>query len=551
MIFQKILKFINKETSGLHQAAYLLGLFSIASQVLGLLRDRLLATTFGAGHALDIYYASFRIPDFIFITVGSMVSVSVLIPFLVEKMKSGEDAGKKFINNIFLFFFLIIVVTSTIVFIFLNPLSSALFPGFNGEELNQLVALTRVMLLSPIFLGLSNIFGTLTQTYKRFLLYALCPILYNGGIIVGILFFYPIFGLIGLVYGVILGSILHFAIQIPFIIENKFLPKLHFNFNFPEIKKVLLMSIPRTLTLASDSISVMFLLSFASLMTAGSIAIFNFSYNLESFLLTAVGVSYSLAAFPVLIKLHSEGKTAEFSEQTVSTAKHVIFWSIPIATLFIILRVPIVQTILGAGQFNQDQTNLTAAALAAFVISIACQNLTLLFVRAYYAVGNTLKPFIAKFLNALTTILLGYLFMKYYEQSIPFQQLLGNLFGIKNLAGAIVLTLPLGWSVGEILNTIALWFVFERDFRHFSKPVLYSLLQVVVASAGIGLVAYIGLPIFGQFFNLQTSLGAFLQGFCAGMISIFVGIGLFILMKNSELLEAWKLIRRKIFRQRA
>ena len=111
---------INREVAGLHQAAYLLAFFAIASQVLALVRDRLLASYFGAGQTLDIYYASFRIPDFIFITVGSMVSVSVLIPFLVEKTKGGQEEGRKFIGNIFTFFFPLIVAVSLVAF-FLVP----------------------------------------------------------------------------------------------------------------------------------------------------------------------------------------------------------------------------------------------------------------------------------------------------------------------------------------------------------------------------------------------------------------------------------------------
>ena len=102
---KRFFSLINTEVSGLHQAAYLLAIFAIASHLLALVRDRLLTANFGAGHELDLYYAAFRIPDFIFITVGSLVSVSVLIPFLVEKMKEGPEEGKKFIGNIFTFFF--------------------------------------------------------------------------------------------------------------------------------------------------------------------------------------------------------------------------------------------------------------------------------------------------------------------------------------------------------------------------------------------------------------------------------------------------------------
>jgi putative peptidoglycan lipid II flippase len=408
-------RLINKEISGLHQAAYLLGFFAITAQVLALIRDRLLAASFGAGQTLDLYYAAFRIPDFIFITVGSMVSVSVLIPFLMDKIKDGPEEGRRFIGNIFTFFFLLIVIFCGIAFFIIPLLSKLLFPGFAGDDLAKVVMLSRVLLLSPILLGLSNIFGTLTQAYKRFFAYSLSPILYNLGIIVGVLFLYPRFGIIGLAYGVIFGAFMHFAIQLPFVFESGLTPKIHWKFDLKEIKKVLFVSVPRTFTLGSDNISVIFLLSFASLMATGSIAIFNFSYNLQSVLLSVIGVSYSLAAFPILIKYFIDGETKKFAEQTIVSAKHIIFWSIPCAVLFIVLRAQIVRVILGAGRFNWDQTRLTAAALAIFVASVVFQNITLLFVRAYYATGNTKKPFIAKFINAATTVIFGYLFMVIYE----------------------------------------------------------------------------------------------------------------------------------------
>jgi putative peptidoglycan lipid II flippase len=102
---KRFLNFISREIGGLHEAAYLLGAFAVVSQILALVRDRLLAYKFGATHALDIYYAAFRIPDFIFVAIASMVSISVLIPFLMEKIDSGEKEAKEFIDAIFSVFF--------------------------------------------------------------------------------------------------------------------------------------------------------------------------------------------------------------------------------------------------------------------------------------------------------------------------------------------------------------------------------------------------------------------------------------------------------------
>jgi len=545
----KFLRILHTEVRGLHQAAYLLAGFALLSQVLALVRDRLLAASFGATGTLDVYYASFRIPDFIFITVGSMVSISVLIPFLMDKIKSGQEDGKKFISNVFSFFFLLIVVSGIIAFFLVPFLSKFLFPGFTGDKLSEVIVLTRILLLSPIFLGLSNILGTLTQAYRRFFLYAVSPILYNLGIIVGVLFLYPIFGLPGLAYGVIIGAILHFAIQIPFIIETGLFPKLHFRFDFKEIRRVLFISIPRTLTLGSDSISIIFLLSFASLLTAGSIAVFNFSYNLQSVPLSVIGVSYSLAAFPMLIKFFSSGEKDKFAEQSIASAKHIIFWSVPIVVLFVVLRAQIVRTILGSGQFNWSDTRLTAAALAIFAMSLVFQNLTMLFVRAYYAVGKTRKPFIAKFINATTTVLFGYGFMLAYMRYPMFKDFLESLFKVQGISGSIILTLPLGWSIGEVINAVALWFVFEKDFKGFSRPVIKTFIQVLGSSFVMGIVAYLSLDVFDNIFNINTTIGIFLQGFISGVIGIGFAVLVLIIFRNQELSDVWQTLKDKIWKK--
>lgn len=545
----RILRILHTEIRGLHQAAYLLAGFAFLSQILALVRDRLLAASFGASSSLDVYYAAFRIPDFIFITVGSMVSISVLIPFLMDKMKSGQDEGKTFISNIFSFFFFLIVVSGIIAFFLIPFLSKFLFPGFSGQKLEQTIDLTRILLLSPIFLGLSNILGTLTQAFRRFFLYALSPILYNLGIIAGVLFLYPKFGLVGLAYGVIFGAILHFVIQIPFVVEAGFFPKLRFKFDFVEIKKVLLISIPRTFTLGSDSISIIFLLSFASFMTVGSIAVFNFSYNLQSVPLSIIGVSYSLAAFPVLIKFFSNGEKEKFAEQSIASAKHIIFWSVPVVVLFVVLRAQIVRTILGSGQFNWSDTRLTAAALAAFAISLVFQNLTMLFVRAYYAVGRTKTPFIAKFINAVTTVLFGYAFMLAFMYFPIFKYFLESLFKIQDIPGSIIITLPLGWSIGEVLNSVALWFVFEKDFKGFSRPVLKTFLQTLASSFVMGYVAYFFLGVFDDVFNINTTIGVFMQGLLSGVIGIAFGVLVLLLLKNQELGDVWQTLRGRIWKK--
>lgn len=218
MMVKRFLNLLNSEISGLHQAAYLLGFFAICSQILALFRDRILAASFGAGDTLDLYYSAFRIPDILFVTVASIVSVSVLIPFLMERFEKGQVEAKEFIDTVFSFFFLFMLVVATLAFFTAPYFMAKLFPNFaNTDSFGELVTLTRILLLSPAFLGFSNLLASVTQMNRRFFIYAVSPVVYNIGIILGILFLYPSFGLAGLGWGVALGAFFHFAIQIPFV----------------------------------------------------------------------------------------------------------------------------------------------------------------------------------------------------------------------------------------------------------------------------------------------------------------------------------------------
>jgi len=546
---KKLFTFISKEVDGVHQAAYLLGFFTIGSQLLALLRDRLLAGTFGAGRELDIYYASFRIPDFIFVSVGSLVSISVLIPFLVEHLKKGKESGRLFVDNIFSFFFLVIIVVAVTAYFVVPYFANYIFPGFAGDDLSKLISLTRILLLSPIFLGFSNLLGTLTQAYKRFFLYALSPILYNIGIIVGIIFLYPIYGLEGLVYGVIFGAILHCFVQIPFIISQGLFPRFRLKYDFASILKVLAVSLPRTLTLSSDHLVMLVFIAFASMMTVGSISVFNFSYNLQSVPIAIIGVSYSLAVFPTLVRLFSAGNIKKFLEEVLMSARHIVFWSMPILILFVVLRAQIVRTILGAGAFNWSDTRLTAAALAIFVGALVFQNLTLLFIRAYYAMGNTKKPLIANMSTALLSIIFAYFGIILFNQSILFRDFLESLLKVGSLDGSVILILPLAYAFGKFLNAIVLWVMFQLDFKNFSRPLVRTFSESLFASLIMGYISYLSLNVFDKVFDLETTVGIFLQGFVSGIIGIVGFVVVLIFLKNQELSQVWGTFRSRMWKK--
>lgn len=544
---RKLFNALNKEIVSVHGIAYLLGFFAFLAQILALLRDRLLAATFGAGKALDIYYAAFRIPDLIFVTVASLVSISILVP-IFSKKKDDLESFKKLVDSIFTFFCIVILIVAIIAFFLIPFFAPKFFPGISDTDASTLILMSRILLLSPILLGLSNFFASIVQIHNRFFLYALSPILYNIGIIFGIFFLYPKFGLYGLAVGVILGAALHAFIQLPFLFKESIVPRPRSKIDLKEVGKIVAISVPRTITLSTGSISVFFLLSLASIIGVGAISIFNFSFNLQTGPLSIIGVSYASAVFPLLSKLFAEGKREEFLQKMISVTKHIFFWSLPACALFIVLRAQIVRVVLGAGEFSWADTRLTAAALAIFTFSMIPQSLILLFVRAFYSEGKTWKPLLINIISMLATIAFAYALIDVYDRSLIFKYFMERLFRIEDVSGSAVMMLALAYSFGITLNTLLHWIAFEKEFPSYTKSVAKNIFQCFSAAVIMGLVAYKMLDIFANIFNINTFLGIFFQGLFSGFIGFVAGLLILLLLKNKELAEVSRTLHQKIWK---
>ncbi|MCK5285993.1 MAG: oligosaccharide flippase family protein [Candidatus Pacebacteria bacterium] len=531
-MIKRVFNFLDKDISGLHKAAYILSFSAFLTQLLALLRDRILAHTFGAGEILDIYYSAFRIPDFIFITTASVVSISVLIPFLSQE--KDMDKARNFMSEVFSVFLVLILFVSVIAFFLMPKITSFVFGGFSTDMLDQVVLLSRIMLLSPILLGLSNFFTSIIQTKNKFFIYALSPLLYNIGIILGILLYYPIWGISGLALGVITGAFLHLIIQLPSIYKLKFIPKFTLKINFERIKDIIRLSFPRTLAVSSSSIAVLVLISIATYMREGSVAIFSFSYALQAVPLSIVGISYTTAAFPMLSKISIE-KKGEFMRQVGITAKHILFWTIPAMVLFFVLRAQIVRTVLGSGEFSWVDTRLTAACLALFAISIPAQSLILFFVRGYYAAGITKRPVLINMFSSIFIITLAF-FFKWFFTIFPFLLSgLGTMLKIEDISNIQVIILPLSFAIATIINIFLLYFFIQKDFQYLSKDLSRGFFQICIASLAMGIVAYFSLKVWDNVFDLNTLFGIFLQGLLSGLTGIVVWIISLKILDNNEM----------------
>jgi putative peptidoglycan lipid II flippase len=545
----KILRIFTKESGSISQAALLLGCLTFLSQVLALFRDRSFAHFIGPSPTLDAYYAAFRVPDLIFICIASLASITVIIPFIIARMDGDKvtPLARKYLNDVFTAFFFLMTIVALGAFLLMPYLAHFIAPGFTPIYQTKVVWLSRIMLLSPILMGLSNLFGTVTQLFHKFFIYSLSPILYNLGIILGVIFLYPIFGVYGLAIGVAFGALMHFGIQALAAHSCGFTPKFSFAINFKDIKNAAFISLPRTLGMAFNNISLICIIALASFLKSGSISVFNFAFNLQSVPLNIIGISYAVAAFPTLTKTYTTGKKEEFKKHLKSTARAIVFWSLPVIFLFIVVRAQIVRVILGSGSFSWDNTRLTAACLAIFSLSILAQGMITLLSRSYYATGDTKRPLIVNFLCSVLIIILSYFFTFLFKNVLIFHYFIESLLKVNDIPGTEILMLPLAYSVGTILNFILHWIFVKRDFMPNESFIAKTFFQSLGASFFLGLVSYLSLNILSPVFGTTTFLGVFFQGFISGILGIMVAFVVLYLLKNEELIDIIKTLKTKFW----
>jgi putative peptidoglycan lipid II flippase len=537
---------ISREVRGMHEAAYLLAGFALASQALALVRDRLLAGQFGASHTLDLYYAAFRIPDFLFATVASLLSLYALLPVLSRLEQRDSRQAISFLRSTLLVFFAGMALIAGVLYFLAPTLVSLIAPGIASDPMSrmQLITLVQILLLQPIFLGASNIVAALTQLRNRFFLYAVSPLLYNLGIIIGILGFYPSMGLAGLGWGVVLGACMHLLLQLPFFFAEKSSPLAKGEFT-PAFIEVLKLSVPRTLALASGQLSLLALVALASLFATGSIAIFTFAWNLQSVPLAIIGVSYSVAAFPTLARFHAAGNRAEFVRHIEEALRHMLFWSIPAIALMVVLRAQIVRIVLGSGEFDWSATRLTAAALALFILSLAAQSISLLIARAYYAAGRTRTPLMLGLLALVVTVASSGLFVFLFHVSADFRYFIEALMRVSDIGGTTVLMLALGYTVGSVAQCGIGMACLARDFGVSYAPFKKLMFQSVSSSIIGGAAAYAALTLAGNLVDINTVVGIVAQGAFGGIVGAGAIIVMLILLRNKELSEAMAAFRKR------
>ena len=541
----------------------------MVSRILGVLRDRILAGKFGAGDELDIYFAAFRIPDLIYslLVVGALTAgfIPVFTSYwngrkkelcdchfeasdsepknlispgsgdpspaaqddktVRRDNKGGDDEAWYLANSILNIMALGLIIACGIGVVFAKQIIPLIAPGFNPEKISMTASLTRIIFLSPIFLGISGVFSGILQSFKNFLTFALAPILYNLGIIFGALFLTNYFGLYGLALGVILGAFLHMLIQIPPAIYSGFRYKPVFNLAHEGVKRIGKLMLPRTLSLGVSQLNFIAMTFIASTLAAGSIAVFNFAYNIYALPFGIIAVSYAVASFPSLTESAVKKDWQGYAHNFSSTFRQILFFIIPASVFLIVLRAQLVRVILGAGKFDWSDTILTIESLQYLALGLFADSLILLMIRGFFALEDTVTPAVISLVGTFVRLAGALVFVKYFSVS----------------------GLALGYAIGSIITMILLWIFLEEKVGDLKQnEIIGAGFKILLSSAVAGLATYGMLYLVAPLVNMQTFVGIFIQGLSAGLVGIAVYAVVGLLIKSQEMFSFWQAVTQRL-----
>lgn len=401
-------KILTQKTETLEKAAFILAFLTLGAQVLAIVRNKIFTTTFGASLELDIYFAAFKIPDMIFLLTGTLISSFILIPFFT-KLEINKKKLQNFINKVFFSFLLLIIIISSIVFIFVPQIAQIFFSGFQGDAMCLFIDTTRILLLIPIFFGLANLFIGLNQKYGFFISSALTGVLYNISIILGTLFLFPIFGLLGVIIGVVIGSILYLAVQLPTIFKKKLFPKKILFFSKTESWEILRIAGPRSLALVIADLILVFMIIRAATFEEGSVVIISLVISIFMVPINLIVLTYSSAAFPKMTEYFFQDNLIKFKEFVRSVFSRVFFFGFPIFFFFLFYSNITVGFLLGSEKFAWPEINTTALLISILAFVIIFKSILIILIRIFYAIGKTWFALLSNFIILIIFLIIYYI----------------------------------------------------------------------------------------------------------------------------------------------
>lgn len=480
-----------------------------AAKGVSLLQLVVIVPTFGIGSEWDAYATANRIPELIFTLIAGGALAHAFIPIFTEYLAQGDKDGawrvaSHVINTVFLTTFTL----SVIVFVFAPWLvANVAASGFDAATQAQTVELMRLLLVTTLIFSVSGIVMGILQSHQHFLLPALAPIMFDVGILFGVVFLLRPFGVHGIALGAIIGAVLHFAIQVPGLIRFRAKWTRELGWRDPALRRVLVLLPPRVAGLGVFSLNFIIMNNIASRLGTGSVSALDWGWRLMQIPQTLVGTAMGTVIFPTLAALSGAGDEHGKRDAMSGALRFILVVCIPSAIGLVLIGRPAI-SLLEGGAFNSQSTLLVYSTLQAFSLGLIVHSILEVVARSFYADKDTLTPLWAALGGAAINFVLAFTLSRvaYAESSISAYPIISTTFApigfhpeFGNVAG-----LALANSLGTTFEIIVLLVLLRQRWHGINenslaqttlKTLIASLvmaLAILLTEAGLTLIGLTG-----------------------------------------------------------
>jgi putative peptidoglycan lipid II flippase len=493
-------------------AAFIIMVTVILSQILGLLRTRLLFSIFGPSNILGIYDYASILPDTIFQLTIAAALASAFIPVFSEYLSKGEEEqAHKMASTLLATGLSVFIVVSLILVIFAQPILTIFNGGhnFSQQDMGLMANLMTIIVIGQLIYIIGTFFSAMLQSYSHFFIPGIAAAFYNVGIIIGILLLHQYFGIYAAPLGIILGATIFVLLQVPLAkkVGFSFTPSIEF-LKSHGLDRIFMLMWPRTIQIGVQQVGTIILAAIISFMPqpGRTNLLFDAAQTLTFAPVSLIGLSIAQAAFPVLSR--EKNNFADFKTTFVTSFNQMLYLILPVSALVLVLRIPIVRLVYGATKFDWPATVLTGYLLVFLAFSIFAQALTTLFYRAFYALHDSFVPLFVSTASTIILIVLAYYFVVIQKMSIE--------------------SVAFAFTLANILQLIILFIVLNKKIGGFPKNLLlFPGIKISVATILTGISLYIPIKLLDQlvFDTTRTINLIFLTG-----ISSLIGLSFYLFL---------------------
>ncbi len=389
----------------LPRGVILLSALTFASYVMGLVRDRTFARTFGAGSELDVYNAALVLPE---LTLDVLVIAglsSAFVPVFARLKHDDGDNTQVFARTVLTASVLLMLVVVGILFVLAPQTVHLVAPGFDQAQQAEYTRLFRVMCVTAVIFAASFALGEMLVVRQRFLTYGLAPVMYNTGIVLGTVLLSPSLGIMGAAVGTVIGALMHLGVRVIEIMRTDFRYRPALALRTDGFRQYLRLALPKALAQPIEPLTFLFFTSVASTFAAGSISAVSFARNFQSVPVALIGVAFAVTAFPLMSAAAADGDRVRFTRLVATNLVTITVLTFGAAIGLWLVGGYAVELFLGGEAFDAEDVQLTTMLLGAFALSVPLEAMTHLLSRALYSTSNTVLPVIASITALVVTVI--------------------------------------------------------------------------------------------------------------------------------------------------